>query len=226
MGTPVSALPLLPATGESRMLSRSSLFRGVTSANAQHCLGITGQIIRQVGTSLTIQIEGNVRHIMADDQSRVALDRTPSDVKFYLFKGNRWTILLLILLLSEPVFGSGLSRDIGCGDQNPGRAQEICKSISDALEWDWFGHAIIAPGWRVTYRTARTVYCKKNIVPGDLPLLQTLKKPVDGDWRLSTAAGYLIRILNGRLGSSDEPEWSVFNAKNPHYVLREGCSGL
>ena len=46
------------------------------------------------------------------------------------------------------------------------------------------------------------------------------------DWPSATAARYLVRILNSRIGSSEDTVWSVFNPKNPRYVLREGCTGL
>src|SRR5579871_5350219 len=137
-----------------------------------------------------------------------------------------WVCGVLLLGFAGSAFASPFSRNIGCAQITGAREREICKSVSDALEWEWFGHAIIAPGWRVTYQTARDAYCKIHIVAADLPLLDGLKnKPVNGDWRLATGSGYLARILKSTDGTGNEPAWSVFSTDNPRYILKGGCSG-
>ena len=35
----------------------------------------------------------------------------------------------------------------------------------------------------------------------------------------------LIRIAKNRGGNGDEPENSIFNPKNPSYILKDGCAG-
>lgn len=115
-----------------------------------------------------------------------------------------------------------LSRDLGCSNVAPGREQEICRSISDSMQWTWFGHAIISPGWRPTFDSIRDVYCRRQVTTADLPVLESLRQGMP-DWRRESAAENLQRILKNLDGSADEPENSIFHPKNPSYILRNGC---
>jgi hypothetical protein len=112
--------------------------------------------------------------------------------------------------------GYMVSRDIGCG-KTDGRAREICQAISESMEWTWLGHAIISPGWRVTWNGVRGVYCREKLTAADLGALETLKRA--SDWRLQDGAEDLARLIGG----ANEPANSIFNPKNPAYILKEGC---
>jgi hypothetical protein len=114
-----------------------------------------------------------------------------------------------------------ISRDIGCANVEPGRGQQICRALSDSMEWTWMGHAIISPGWRVTWTGLRRVYCHEKIELVDVPVLKTMA--ARSDWRLQDGAEDLIRLTGG--GATAEPENSIFNPKNPDYLLKDGCRG-
>lgn len=123
---------------------------------------------------------------------------------------------MLALILLTALF----HKDIGCSKATPGREQQICRAISDSMEWTWMGHAIISPGWRVTWSSLRRVYCRQKLGAADLPALQALKKG-SRDWRLESAADNLTRLLS----PTNEPETSIFNPTNSQYILRQGCPG-
>ena len=90
------------------------------------------------------------------------------------------------------------------------------------MQWTWMGHAIIAPGWRLTAEGLAQVWCAARITDADLPALESLRH-ASMDWRLETAADDLMRIAKNRRGDGDEPETSIFHPKNAAYVLKAGC---
>jgi len=131
---------------------------------------------------------------------------------------------VLLVVLCASLFwprGSMASRDIGCAKVQLRREGEICRALSEAMEWTWLGHAIIAPGWRLTWPGLRRVYCGANIAAADIPALETLAR--GSDWRLESGAGNLLRLVAASAGTSDEPETSIFNPQNPDYLLKDGC---
>jgi len=117
-----------------------------------------------------------------------------------------------------------ISRDIGCANVTGERGKEICRALSDSMEWTWMGHAIISPGWRVTGSALRRVYCREQIGAADLPVLETLK--TGSDWRLQDGADDLIRLVRSRGGPANEAQNSIFDPANPHYLLKDGCVGV
>ena len=116
-----------------------------------------------------------------------------------------------------------ISRDIGCATVPPGRAKIICQALSESMEWTWMGHAIISPGWRVTWDALGQVYCRQKIKAADLPALEHLKH--GSDWRLQDGADGLIRLIGSANGQAYEPENSIFNPANSQYILKAGCAG-
>jgi len=85
------------------------------------------------------------------------------------------------------------------------------------MEWTWFGHAIISPGWRVTWVGLRNVYCRVKVGAADMEHLEHLR--VTSEWRLQDGATDLIRLAS----PAGEPENSIFNPNNSQYILRRGC---
>lgn len=116
-----------------------------------------------------------------------------------------------------------ISRDIGCVNVTPGRAGDICQALSKSMEWTWMRHAIISPGWRVTWNALRQVYCHEGITAADLPVLEHLK--LASDWRLQDGADGLIRLIGSANGQHAELGNSIFNPANPQYILKERCAG-
>jgi hypothetical protein len=115
-----------------------------------------------------------------------------------------------------------ISRDIGCTKAPTNRGREICNAISASMEWTWMGHAIVSPGWRTTRPGIAKVYCREHITATDLPVLASFKGGLD-DWRLESGAEELTYLVNNADGKGDAPENSIFNPKNPSYVLKGGC---
>ena len=113
------------------------------------------------------------------------------------------------------------SRDIGCAQTSSPRGRTLCGALSDSMEWTWLGHAIISPGWRVTWDGVRRVWCREKISEADMETLEILKR--GSDWRLQDGADDLIRLIKNTDGRGGEPENSIFNPKNPQYILKGGC---
>jgi hypothetical protein len=115
-----------------------------------------------------------------------------------------------------------MSRDIGCARVPLGRTKAICQAVSDSMQWTWMGHAIVSPGWRVTWKSLRQVYCSERINAADLPALEDLK--LGSDWRLQDGTEGLIRLIGSENGHTPDPENSIFNPLNSQYILRGGCA--
>lgn len=130
-------------------------------------------------------------------------------------------VISLVLMMGWPD-KKMISRDIGCANVAAGRGREICQALSDSMEWTWMGHAIISPGWRVTWNALRRVYCREQLSAADLPALEAMKS--GPDWRLEDGANDLIRLIGSR-GPAKESENSIFNPTNPQYILKDGCVG-
>jgi hypothetical protein len=83
------------------------------------------------------------------------------------------------------------------------------------MERTRMGHAIVSPGWRLTWRGLAHVWCTLQITGADMPVLQDLRQ-TSSHWRLEEGADDLMRILKNRGGTGDEPENSMFNRRTPH----------
>ena len=116
-----------------------------------------------------------------------------------------------------------ISRDIGCASVTQDRGKEICLALSSSMEWTWMGHAIISPGWRVTWNALRRVYCREKISATDVVALESMKR--GSDWRLQDGADGLLRLVRSRSGPPYESENSIFNPTNSQYILKNGCAG-
>src|SRR4051794_4887888 len=74
------------------------------------------------------------------------------------------------------------SLDTECTKLNVPREKDLCQALASSMEWTWFGHAVLSPGWRMTFRGMRNVYCKQKITSADIPQLEHLR--LSKDWRL------------------------------------------
>jgi hypothetical protein len=120
------------------------------------------------------------------------------------------------------------SRDIGCAEVAQGRPHEICEAISTSLTWQWMGHAIMAPGYKPSFKGIRNVYCTLKIGKEDVKTLKDLKQYDPRrkwlpDWRLESGADMLLRIIAGLDNMDEEAASSIFNPKNSSYILKNGC---
>jgi hypothetical protein len=133
-------------------------------------------------------------------------------------------VLGIVALGLAAWIGVRLARDrqIDCSTFDSGRAGAICRALGDNLEFEWLGHAIIAPGYKASFETAGRVYCEQKIGADDLPALEKLLD--SPDWRIRNGADFLIRLLTGHDShGTPEPETSIFNPGNPGYLLKDGC---
>jgi hypothetical protein len=145
-------------------------------------------------------------------------------------KAVRAFILLLALMLSGTLQARPYSvygRDIGCGDVPSDRARQICAAIAASLTWQWMGHAIVAPGYKPNFDGALRVFCDLKIGEADTETLKDLTTydPTRRwlpDWRLQSMAEMLLRIISDLAGTGDDSGSSIFNPKNPNYVLKHG----
>ena len=114
-------------------------------------------------------------------------------------------------------------RNLRCAAIPDARAQTICQRLQQEMQWTWTGHAIIAPGWRITFESVRRTYCAEKIGPQDIAALDRLRQTTT-DWRAESGAEFLLRLVRNRDGSGDEDITSIFNPANPSFILKNGCS--
>jgi hypothetical protein len=136
-------------------------------------------------------------------------------------------VLLIVMLAGFVVYGfwpdKGMaSRDLQCVAIADARAQGICRRLEQELQWTWLGHAIIAPGWRVSFDSVRRTYCGEKIGPRGIAALELLRKSAK-DWRAENGADFLLRLIRNKDGTGDEDIASVFNPANPGFILKDGC---
>jgi hypothetical protein len=159
----------------------------------------------------------------------------------------KYVFVLILFVISGGLVASILDtnmyhRDLGC-DAHTGRAKEICIDLAHEMEWTWLGHAIVAPGWRVTFVTIGRVYCKDSLSLKDIDTLKYLAghRPFKtDDARLEQGILGLLALLRSRpetkaSGIMDSifdvarteaytiDGTSLFNPQNPDYILRDGC---
>ena len=92
----------------------------------------------------------------------------------------------------------------------------VCRSNLD-MKGAWLGHAIVSPGWRVTFRTVREVYCGLVFGASDVPAIDNLRKsePIGG---CKTAhKSYLVAH------GASQPPASILNPSDPQDLLKHGC---
>ena len=90
------------------------------------------------------------------------------------------------------------------------------------MQWTWMGHAIVSPGWRISFESVLHTYCAENMGPQDIPALEALRQS-RRNWRLESGAEILLRLVRNKDGAGDEDSNNVFNPANPNYILKGGC---
>jgi hypothetical protein len=133
------------------------------------------------------------------------------------------------------------SGNLNCDGFELARTRTICHALEREMKWEWFGHAVISPGWRPTFKGVTHVFCTLPIDVTDIPAIipMTGWSPKGGkimDWRLENGSQWLIFLLGKRALKylpSDEMRkeleqaisntTSIWNPSNPEYPLRNGC---
>ena len=134
-------------------------------------------------------------------------------------------VAVLVGLVTYGLWPAGnlRTRDLQCGAIPDARAQGICRRLEQELQWSWLGHAIIAPGWRVSFESVRRTYCGERIGPQDIAALEVLRRAAK-DWRAESGADSLLRLLRNKDGNGDEDAASIFTPANPSFILKDGCA--
>ena len=91
------------------------------------------------------------------------------------------------------------------------------------MQWTWMGHAIVSPGWRVTFQSVVRTYCGEKISGKDIKSLEALRQS-STDWRTESGADFLLRLVRNMDGSAHEDLSGVFGPHNNAYIVRNGCS--
>ena len=144
--------------------------------------------------------------------------------------GTALLTLLLSLLpgVSHAKDYSLYGRDIGCAEVAQGRPRQICEAISTSLNWQWMGHAVMAPGYKPSFEGIRDVYCKLKVGKEDVKILKDLKqydprRKSLPDWRLESGTDMLLRIVASLDSMDEDAASSIFNPKNSSYILKNDC---
>jgi hypothetical protein len=146
---------------------------------------------------------------------------------------------LLLIGLSVVIFTASAeadslyTRNLACDRRFAARELAICKALERELEWVWTGHAIISPGYRTTFASARRIFCSLPITAGDTRSLVMIAVATErpsattfADTQLANGSRFLLNLLGqqalaefpGRQSDWDERAWQI--AKN----LREEIS--
>jgi hypothetical protein len=144
-----------------------------------------------------------------------------------LIRGRHLGAIVLVAFVSLVLYGlwpdkSLRYRDLKCASIPDARAQVICRRLQQEMQWTWFGHAIIAPGWRVGFDSVRRTFCKEHIGLEDISALEVLRRSTR-DWRAELGADFLVRLVLNKDGNGNEPVNSIFNPQNPAFILKKPC---
>jgi hypothetical protein len=150
-------------------------------------------------------------------------------------------VLLFLLPLQARAEVSMYSRNLHCDEFELVRTRTICHALEREMKWEWFGHAIISPGWRPTFKGAAHVFCALSVDVTDIPAIIPMTGWSRGekklpDWRLESGSQWLIFLLGKRaaeyLPSAEARKElelnisspaSIWNPSNSEYPLRNGC---
>ena len=154
-----------------------------------------------------------------------------------------WHLLVLTVIFPLHVCAESdiHSRNLHCDSFELARTRTICHALEREMKWTWFGHSIIAPGFRPSFEGVVHVFCTLPITAADAPAVFPMTSWVHQgnklpDWRLENGAQWLVFLL-GKSALSYAPSAeireniektisdpaSIWNTSNPQYPLRNGC---
>lgn len=141
---------------------------------------------------------------------------------------TRLLIGLSLVIFTTPAAADSLyTRNFACDKRFAARELAICKALEHELEWVWTGHAIISPGYRTTFASARRIFCSLPITAGDIRALVMLAVAAErpstttfADTQLADGSRFLLNLLGqraldeypARTKEWDERSWQI--AKN------------
>jgi hypothetical protein len=139
--------------------------------------------------------------------------------------------LSLVIFTASAEADSLYTRNLACDSRFAARELAICKALERDLEWVWTGHAIISPGYRTTFESARRMFCSLPIAAEDtrsLVMLNLLgQQALDGfpgrqsDW--DECAWQIAKNLREKISANINDPGMIWHPQNPQYLLRGGC---
>jgi hypothetical protein len=158
-----------------------------------------------------------------------------------LLVGSSFAFLTILTVASPGRADSLYSRNLSCTRLAAPRERQICQSLEREMEWTWTGHAIIAPGFRVTFETVKRVYCALSVSAVDTPaLVNTVvrleHKPDDAMASLQLANGsrfllYLLgaaalRVFPEQPRNWDDRAWQIVKNLKEEVALNSSDPGM
>jgi hypothetical protein len=155
-----------------------------------------------------------------------------------------WKYFLVLIFMLPLQAWAGVkmhSRNLNCEEFELARTRTICHALEREMKWQWFGHAIVSPGWRPTFTGVTHVFCTLPIDVADIPAIIPMtgwsrKGEKSTDWRLESGSQWLIFLVGQRaleylpsaemrkeLEQAISNTTSIWNPSNPEYPLRNGC---
>jgi hypothetical protein len=132
--------------------------------------------------------------------------------------------LSLVIFTTSAEADSLYTRNLSCDKRFAARELAICKALERELEWIWTGHAIISPGYRTTFESARRIFCSLPISARDTRSLVMIAVSAErpstmtfADAQLANGSRVLLNLLGqqaldgfpGRQSDWDERAWQI-----------------
>jgi hypothetical protein len=97
---------------------------------------------------------------------------------------SAFTSVFVLAVANAYALDSLYSRNLSCSRFSAARERQICEALQREMEWTWTGHAIVSPSFRVTFGTARRVYCALSLSGEDtatlVNMIVALERKPDG----------------------------------------------
>lgn len=118
----------------------------------------------------------------------------------------------MLLLVTGCSSAERRAEEIGCTREKSPRSVQICWAIAKEMEFQLMGHAVPAPGYKITNQTLVRAYCQLGLTKDDVPALRQLRGA-------QGASKDLLQIM----GVDWVDPGNILSSENPSYVLKGGC---
>jgi hypothetical protein len=119
-----------------------------------------------------------------------------------------------VLLLAGCSSAERRAEQIGCTREKNPRSVQICWAIAKEMEFELMGHAVPAPGYKITNQTLVRAYCRLGLSKADESALRQLR-----------GAQGASKDLLQMLGVDWVDPGNILSSANPNYILKDGCPG-
>jgi hypothetical protein len=158
-----------------------------------------------------------------------------------LLTGCSLAFLAVLTFASSGHADSLYSRNLSCPRFAAPRERQICQSLEWEMEWTWTGHAIIAPSFRVTFETAKKVFCALSLSAADTLALVDIVVRIErnpdnamASLQLANGSRFLLfllgatalRVFPERQKNWDDREWQVVKNLKEEVALKSSDPGM